>query len=267
MPTIDRQTIEFLRSRLPSMPDGNRRFCGSVLAYYDRNGFVTAKQGDALMKVYERMTAPTPKAVETINLANIAALIQRAANYDERGNKVTRIKITISLDAATTLVLRYSRNTGRTYVNDKERRNPSDESKALAYGVIEKSGEFKVWQAAGDRAPAIVARLREFDADPHKAGALEGHATGNCCFCGRHLETGESVHAGYGPICAERFGLPWGEGTNSANVFNHVIKHIDPVQVDPDSLPISRELLLKANLIGDEPIGILSRNTLLKLLS
>lgn len=47
--------------------------------------------------------------------------------------------------------------------------------------------------------------------DPVGVATLHGKKTGSCCFCGRHLETTESVTAGYGPVCAEKWGLPWGD--------------------------------------------------------
>src|SRR5262245_27788849 len=35
---------------------------------------------------------------------------------------------------------------------------------------------------------------------------------GNQCFiCGRNLDTAESIDAGYGPVCADKYGLPWGD--------------------------------------------------------
>lgn len=37
-----------------------------------------------------------------------------------------------------------------------------------------------------------------------------GHLTGTCVFCGRGLTDERSVEVGYGPVCAEREGLPWG---------------------------------------------------------
>lgn len=37
-----------------------------------------------------------------------------------------------------------------------------------------------------------------------------GFATSRCSFCGRPLKVGASQHVGYGPICADRHGLPWG---------------------------------------------------------
>jgi hypothetical protein len=35
---------------------------------------------------------------------------------------------------------------------------------------------------------------------------------GNQCYiCGRNLDTAESIDAGYGPTCADNYGLPWGQ--------------------------------------------------------
>lgn len=61
---------------------------------------------------------------------------------------------------------------------------------------------------------AVVVRLKAWNDDPDSLVAeakAYGHRTGCCCFCSTKLTTPESVTAGYGPICAERWGLPWGE--------------------------------------------------------
>ena len=58
---------------------------------------------------------------------------------------------------------------------------------------------------------SVRALIVAFAANPAAVGAAYGKRTGQCCFCCRHLETRESVAVGYGPICAEKFGLPWGE--------------------------------------------------------
>jgi len=57
----------------------------------------------------------------------------------------------------------------------------------------------------------VEAALTAFNADPAKAAAAYGHMVGSCCFCSRELTDERSVSVGYGPICADRFGLPWGE--------------------------------------------------------
>ena len=51
--------------------------------------------------------------------------------------------------------------------------------------------------------------LAEILADPAAAGVSHGLRTGSCAFCGLELTTPESVGNGYGPVCAEKYGLPW----------------------------------------------------------
>ncbi len=40
--------------------------------------------------------------------------------------------------------------------------------------------------------------------------AAFGHTNHRCCFCARKLSRGESTAVGYGPDCADKYGLPWG---------------------------------------------------------
>ena len=74
------------------------------------------------------------------------------------------------------------------------------------FGVI-KDGAFHPARGA---TPEVVQLVKDFAADPAKVAAEHGHASGNCCFCRRELTTTESLAAGFGPVCAENFGLPWG---------------------------------------------------------
>lgn len=55
--------------------------------------------------------------------------------------------------------------------------------------------------------------ITEVAADPVKVMAQHGIATGTCCYCARLLSTKESRTVGYGPVCAAKFGLPWGDTT------------------------------------------------------
>jgi hypothetical protein len=76
------------------------------------------------------------------------------------------------------------------------------------FGRISQGGAFSPAQAC---TPDVTRTLRELAADPAGRAAIHGHASGSCCFCGRDLDDSRSVAVGYGPICAERFGLQWGE--------------------------------------------------------
>lgn len=64
----------------------------------------------------------------------------------------------------------------------------------------------------------VTALLEEMNRDPKAVATAYGLRTGSCCFCSRDLSTKESVAVGYGPICAEKYGLPWGEITVPSTV-------------------------------------------------
>jgi len=57
----------------------------------------------------------------------------------------------------------------------------------------------------------VEAILRELAKDPLQVLAQNGVATSQCCYCARALTTRQSREVGYGPICADKHGLPWGK--------------------------------------------------------
>lgn len=74
------------------------------------------------------------------------------------------------------------------------------------YGRVGTDGVFR-----GRSTPEWVMEvLRKLDGETLAFVVAYGQKTGNCCFCNSELVTTESVTAGYGPICAERYNLPWG---------------------------------------------------------
>ncbi len=50
--------------------------------------------------------------------------------------------------------------------------------------------------------------LREFAANPANYAAMHGQKFNHCCFCAIELTHPDSVAVGYGPVCAEKWGLP-----------------------------------------------------------
>ena len=77
----------------------------------------------------------------------------------------------------------------------------------LWYGRILRDGTFETMRPQ----EPIATRLRALAADPVAVAAEHGRLTGRCCFCNHGLEDDRSTAVGYGPICADHFGLPWGE--------------------------------------------------------
>jgi len=69
------------------------------------------------------------------------------------------------------------------------------------YGVIE-SGRLKRFAGLTDE---MLALLLDVEARGLEAVQEIGRATGRCAICSRMLTNAESIAAGIGPICAERF--------------------------------------------------------------
>lgn len=53
--------------------------------------------------------------------------------------------------------------------------------------------------------------IKRMEKDPVQFCKAHGLKTGKCCFCRRKLTDPRSVKAGMGQVCAERYGLPWGD--------------------------------------------------------
>jgi len=75
------------------------------------------------------------------------------------------------------------------------------------YGKISPEGRF-----FGNAAcpPAVEAHLKSFGDSPEDVASRYGKLTGRCCFCGLPLRDERSTEVGYGPVCADHFGLSWG---------------------------------------------------------
>lgn len=57
-------------------------------------------------------------------------------------------------------------------------------------------------------AAALASSGRRISAEE---AAAFGHTTGNCVFCMQPLTDGRSTTVGYGPVCATKNNLPWGD--------------------------------------------------------
>jgi hypothetical protein len=102
-------------------------------------------------------------------------------------------KVKLSLASAS------STNAGMVYVKKGEQ----------FYGKIDSSGHLTIARGV-PVCEELHVLVQEIGANPSAAGKVHGNKYDNCMFCGRGLQTTDSVYYGYGPICAEKWGLEWG---------------------------------------------------------
>jgi len=79
----------------------------------------------------------------------------------------------------------------------------------ILYGKFLREVEFP--REYGNWSNDIRATLTSICEDPLAYGKLHGQQYKHCCFCNTELTSKASLFAGYGPICADNWGLPWGE--------------------------------------------------------
>jgi len=80
-------------------------------------------------------------------------------------------------------------------------------------GVVLTNGTVKFFSKTGQAVRQSVEVLAQATAKDEwlVLGQAFAQAGGQCFICGRELDTRESLAVGYGPVCADKNGLPWGE--------------------------------------------------------
>jgi hypothetical protein len=105
-----------------------------------------------------------------------------------------------------------SRNAGCLYVTSAGKWD-----ERIYYGKITQQGIFQAVRPREHRMTndqfhytvnLIKETLQEFAYDPANFAKVTGQKYNYCCFCGLLLTQKDSVAVGYGPICADNWGLP-----------------------------------------------------------
>ena len=149
----------------------------------------------------DRQARITPAAVVGLNLLPVVDMMNQALAAQKRR---PRIVLATAEGKPVVLQMASSRSSkpGSLLVSDG---GPFGLS--TYYGRVHADGTV---QTGRSWTPEVEQLLRQLAVNPLSVAQQHGVATGQCCFCNRPLSTKESRSAGYGPICAEKFGLSWG---------------------------------------------------------
>lgn len=94
---------------------------------------------------------------------------------------------------------------------------PDNETSFKGFAFVRPDGSVQPWRSAGVDAVTFLEWLLANGAGQEAAlGKAYAVRSGRCCFCNRKLTTPASTYYGYGPDCADRNGLPWGDAPKAA---------------------------------------------------
>lgn len=195
-------TMQQLREALPLLSANDRRFASDLLAAFGRYGSLTPGQSPWPQKLIDKANG-TQQPRATVNVGDMAAVIQLFTTA-RQSLKWPKVRLLCS-GSPLILSLAGERSSAPGTVQiSGEGTYPN----RAWYGRITASGQWEpARNVSAETLTDIAALLSEFGRDPSAMAAAYGRATNHCCFCQRELTDARSVAAGYGPICAEHYGL------------------------------------------------------------
>lgn len=124
------------------------------------------------------------------------------------------------------------------------------------FGRIETNGSFVNGRDADVFIGDLLAKLA---ANPAEVASEYGKLTGSCCFCEKSLTDARSSAVGYGPVCADKFGLPWGSDFKAPKDISNLGNSVEAEQANlVDALREEYEAKITDGveaLIGARPCG------------
>lgn len=192
---------QLLTAALPKLAPRDQEFAQSLLRSANGRWGMSDKQEAWAHKLIARADNPTADAVATVPVTGIVTLLRGAQAH------LKYPKVRLMTEQGDKVVLGIAGERSK-YCGDVMITDGGPFGQNTYYGRIEAATGNVI--ASGSMSDAVLALLTAFAADPAGVGALIGKRFGHCCFCARELETTESLAVGYGPVCADKYGLPWG---------------------------------------------------------
>lgn len=170
------------------------RFAQDLARTYINRSWSPAQRAWAHKLANEGERPAAPAATETFpGLADRLHTAGRAVDYP-----------TVFIHGVEATLMTGGKNVGKIRVTDGGQ-YPNNRF----YGWMDRDGQLRGRGASDEAVLSALRVMDDTEALADAAGAI-GRETGSCCFCSRQLTHGDSLTVGYGPICADRYGLPHG---------------------------------------------------------
>lgn len=188
-----------LAAALPKLPAKDVSFAASLLSQWEKKGGLSSKQMFWVGEMINKANNPAPAPAAPVSVGDFSGVMalfakaRQSLKYPKIVLEVEGEPLQLSLSGPK------SKAPGQVNVTDG---GPFGSNKW--YGRVSASGDFVKSASA---TPKIEAFLKEFSAAPAAVAKKYGALTGKCCFCNKPLTDPKSTAAGFGPVCADHFGL------------------------------------------------------------
>lgn len=194
-------SVTELREGLSRLNERDREFALSLLAARRP----TDKQMYWIGILAERTKKPPERT--KVEIGNMKGIAQMFAHYAAHHVKLPKIVLHTGTDMG--LVVIHPAGKGSAYPGTIQVKEYEGERRWL--GRIYADGKFELSpRYVAESVQPVINVLRELSEKPLETAAAHGRLTGRCCFCNTRLKDERSTEVGYGPVCAESFGLDWG---------------------------------------------------------
>lgn len=177
-------------------------FARSLVTNFNKYGRLSDRQMYFVEQIIARATSPNPPAQSGVSVSVDAIL----GMFERAAQTLRRVKVTLQDCTGQRVVFKkagpMSKYAGQIMISDGQ-----PFGQATFFGRILEDGTYVQSTKSTDSVRALV---EEFAANPEEVAGKYGRLTGGCCFCSKGLKDDRSLEVGYGPVCAQRFGLKWG---------------------------------------------------------
>jgi hypothetical protein len=202
--TTDKEFHSALIAAQAKLNDKDAEFAANLARGFGRYGSFTGKQ---LYWVKELIKRAQPQAAPVKIAADLKPIL---ATFAHAAKHLKRPGFRIATDDAVAIRLKVAGSASR-YCGQVQVLGDGHYEDRAYFGRIDLEGVFHPGRDAAGQEPQIARALANFAQDPAKASKEYARLFGRCCFCNLELTDARSTAVGYGPICADHYGLPWGD--------------------------------------------------------
>jgi hypothetical protein len=179
-------------------------FAQSLLEGFRKYGTLTEKQEAAARKMMDPKPVSVADRVGSVKMTDEAGFADMVAMFDKASTALRYP--TVVFDIPGSPKLRISRAGANS--NAPGALNVKLDGSREYMGRVHTNGTWVPGRDCTDT--AVGAAVAAFARNPVGVAAEYGRRTGCCCFCNRKLTDERSTAVGYGPVCADHYGLAWG---------------------------------------------------------